>query len=229
LVSNSPEIDATVTYFDRYTVDNWQLINNKLVTVKGIRRILQNGVSKKVTPYLNYDKFELPIGRQDTLNDFNPFLLARSALHAPRDRFYKFRILHGDIYCSDRLHRFKMKNNPNCDFCINTVETIKHVLWDCPRAMRSWNFLNEETRVHLGREYINYSSVIIGNPQPNMAMETMITWTCKLLMSIKRDEYISNEVLLAKFKTLFYYEKKMLGINSIKMRRRWGNILNKFS
>jgi len=183
----------------------------------------------KLTPYLNHDKFELPEGGQDENEvSFNPFLLARIALHSPRDRFYKFRLLHGDIFCSERMDRFKMKDYPNCDFCTNTVETIKHVLWDCPRAARAWNFLNEETRTCLGSEYINYSSVIIGNPQPNMAMETMITWTCKLIMSINREDNISNELLLAKFKTLYYYEKKMLGTNSRKMQKRWGNVLNKF-
>ena len=47
-------------------------------------------------------------------------------------------------------------------------------------------------------DYINYNFIILGNKYPNMAMETMITRTIKLIMSISRDELISNEVVMLK-------------------------------
>ena len=61
-----------------------------------------------------------------------------------------------------------------------------------------------------------------------MAMETIITWVIKLIMSIDR-ELISNEVIVQKFNTLFYYEKKAFGLHSKKLKARWGNLLNKFT
>jgi len=101
-------------------------------------------------------------------------------------------------------------------------------LWDCPRSARAWDFLNQQTRQVLGLDYINYNSIILGHKHPNMAMETMITWTIKLIMSINREELISNEVIMQKFKTLFYFEKKTFGLNSKKFSARWGNLKNLF-
>jgi len=61
-----------------------------------------------------------------------------------------------------------------------------------------------------------------------MAMETMIVWMTKMIMSINREQ-ISNQQVETKLKTLFYYEKCMFGVNSKKMRSRWGGLLNMFS
>ena len=109
-----------------------------------------------------------------------------------------------------------MVNSPNCALCIDTVETIKHVLWDCPRSTRVWDFLNNETRDFLGTEYISYETIILGNSTPIMAMETLIVWITKMIMAINREELISNEVVDARFKTLFFYEKQTFGLNSKK-------------
>ena len=225
LVIGSLEIDPTITYNETYFSNKWQLISHTYISVKKLRELLICKFPTNVKPYLNHAKFEIT-----NIDDEqrNPFLLARTALHAPRDRFYKFRVLHGDIYCNSRMYRFKMVESPDCKLCANTIETIKHVLWDCPRSARAWEFLNRQTRDLLGLEYINYNSVILGHKHPNMAMETMITWTIKLIMSINREELISNEVIMQKFKTLFYFEKKTYGLNSKKFMARWGALKNLF-
>jgi hypothetical protein len=223
LVGNVSNINSEITLNGEYYTYNWQVVNSNVIKVKNLRNIL-TPITKIEPPFLNYDKFELST---DDL-DFNPFTLARTALHAPRDRFYKFRILHGDIFCNKRMFKFKMTNSPNCAMCPETVETIKHVLWECPRASRAWKFLNDQTKEFLGFEYVCYRSVILGQTSANMAMESMITWVTKMIMSIDRSNLISNEAILAKFKTLFYYEQKTFGLTSKKMRARWGNIMNKF-
>jgi len=160
--------------------------------------------------------------------EHNPFSLARQALIAPRDKFYKLRILHGDIFCNQRMHRFKMITSPNCSTCPEVIETVKHVLWECPRSKAAWDFLNSYTRQYLGRDYVSYEAIILGNKDPNMAMETMIVWTMKMILSINREQRISNQLLESKLKTLFYYEKHMFGVKSKRMRSRWGGLLNMF-
>jgi hypothetical protein len=183
-----------------------------------------SGKSAASHPFQNHDKFELNL---ETLN-FNPFTLARKALHAPRDRFHKYRILQGDIFCNSRMFKFKMVNSPYCSFCPNIIESIKHLLWECPRSARAWDFVKSETRNFLGNNYITYESVVLGNPNPNLAMETIINWVTRLIMVKNREELISNELISSKIKTLFFFEKQMLGIGSKKMRKRWGPLLSKF-
>ena len=124
------------------------------------------------------------------------------------------------------MFKFKMVNSPNCAVCNNVRETVKHLIWDCPRSARVWTFINELTRNLLGRDYVNYESVILGNPSPNMAMETIIVWTLKIITSINRVEIISNELIFKNFQTLFHYEKTTFGKDSKKMRARWGNLIN---
>ena len=226
IVSNMEDIDASLTYSNMYLAGKWQLIDNSKITVKSLREILSVKSSGYVKPYLNQAKFEL-----SNLNEYehNPFLLVRQAMHAPRDRFYKYRILHGDVFCKSRMFKFKMVDSPHCSFCPNEIETVKHVIWDCPRSTRAWEYLESQTREALGREYLSYNTIILGNPEPNMAMETMITWTLKLIMAINREELINNEVIANKFSTLFYYEKKAFGLNSKKMKSRWGNLIVRFN
>ena len=127
------------------------------------------------------------------------------------------------------MFKFMMVDSPHCSFCPNEIETVKHVIWDCPRSTRAWEYLESQTREALGREYLSYNTIILGNPEPNMAMETMITWTLKLIMAINREELINNEVIANKFSTLFYYEKKAFGLNSKKMKSRWGNLIVRFN
>jgi hypothetical protein len=181
--------------------------------------------NNEIKPYLEQNKFELD---PEQIYDHNPFLLARRVLHAPRDRFYKFRILHGDIFCNTRMYKFKMVTSPNCKYCPNTQETVRHVLWDCPRAAQAWSYLKAYIRGKVDDGYITYNTIILGNPDPNMAIETMITWITKALLSIDRD-LIGNDLIEKKFNTLYYYERTTFGLTSRKMKKRWGNLLNLFN
>ncbi len=224
LVKASREIDSEINYENSYPTRKCQFTNSNAVTVKGLREILLVKDTQGPLPYENFGKFGLVT---DTV-EHNPFSLARQALIAPRDKFYKLRILHGDIFCNQRMHRFKMITSPNCSTCPEVIETVKHVLWECPRSMAAWDFLNSYTRQYLGREYVSYEAIILGNKDPNMAMETMIVWTMKMILSINREQRISNQLLESKLKTLFYYEKHMFGVKSKRMRSRWGGLLNMF-
>jgi hypothetical protein len=50
------------------------------------------------------------------------------------------RILNGDIFCKERLFRFKMIDNNRCDRC-GDIETSQHMLIDCPDANKIWSHL----------------------------------------------------------------------------------------
>ncbi len=225
-INEASEINSDVDYSETYFVNRWQPVKHRLVTVKGLKEIMLQKNAAVAHPYTNYEKFELPNVENHTAN---PFVLARNALHAPRDKFHKYRILQGDIFCNSRMYRFKMVSSPNCNTCPNEVESIKHLLWDCPRSARAWEYLNSQVRGFLGQDYVTYNSVVLGNSPPNMAMETMITWVTKMIMGINRENQISNEEIDGRFKLLFLYEKQTFGITSKRMKARWGPLLQKFN
>jgi len=121
-----------------------------------------------------------------------------------------------------------MTDSPNCKICIGTQETIKHVLWSCPRAQRIWEYLKTQTRHYVGEDYISYNTILLGNNKPNMAMETLITLATRSILSIDRDEFVRSEIIDKKMINLFHYEKKSFGAKSKKLRARWGTLMNKF-
>jgi hypothetical protein len=45
----------------------------------------------------------------------------------------QFKILHNAYPTMSHLHKWKIKNTPNCHHC-NEVETTEHALWTCPIA-----------------------------------------------------------------------------------------------
>ena len=47
------------------------------------------------------------------------------------------RFVHGDIYSNERLHRFGMRDNPNCESC-GEVETIEHKIYKCRHVEGLW-------------------------------------------------------------------------------------------
>jgi len=224
-VTSGDDLDSSITYDTTFPDNNLQLIDHNFVTVKKIRSLIQSLQTNQVKPYLNANKFELDDFNSD---DHNPYLLLRKALHTPRDRFFKYRILQGDIFCNSRMYKFHMSDTPNCPTCTNTIESIKHVLWSCPRAERIWEFVRTQTSAYIGNDYLSYNTIVLGNPNPNLAMETIITLVTRSILSINREDFIVNDVINEKINNLFYYEKKCFGVNSKKMRARWGNLINKY-
>ena len=221
IIQNSSNIDSQITFREVYLSNEWKINAHKHITVKGIRRAFLECKSFLPNPYDNFAKFEIPCHISSSKS---PFKLARKALYASRDKFFKYRILHGDIFCNSRMHRFKMINTPNCSRCPNTIETIKHLLWDCPRSRNVWDHLNLRLKNIIGYDYINYETIILGGDRPIYAVETLIVWLLRVIMSIERDEIITNNTVDQQIKTLFNYDKISFGENTAKFKLRWKNI-----
>jgi exonuclease III len=225
-LENRDDINSSVSYENEFPTNLYRFIPAKKVTVKGIRELLLVFSQVSVQPFRNYEKFELLLNQPN--KDNNPFMIARKALHAPRDKFYKYRILNGDIFCNSRRARFGMTENPNCNLCPTAVETIKHLLWDCPRSRSAWEHLNDFLRPKIGRNYVDYETIFLGSDNPIYAIETMIVWTLKKIISINREDDISQNNIIALFKTLFKYEKQAFIKCPDKFKRRWEGIVDLF-
>ncbi len=217
----SGEIEPESFFYNR----SGDLVDNRYVFVKDIRKILINRSELNPRPFENIAKFELNLTMP---HNENPFLLARNCLHAPRDKILKYRVLYGDIFCRSRMFKFKMVDSPNCTYCINQIETVKHLIWDCPRSRNVWNQVNDWFRPVIGIDYINYETIVLGGQKPLGALETIIVWVLRTIMSIDRENMIPNEVITAKIKSLFIYEKKVFGKASKKLSARWAKLIDVF-
>jgi len=192
IIQTTDDLNPNLILDDVYFAGGMKLVPSKGVTVKGIRELLLEKLPSYERAYKNFDKFEIP-------NEFfdrgpNPFILTRKALYSTRDRFYKYRILNGDIFCKSRMQRFGMVVDQHCSLCPDTVETIKHLIWDCPRSRNAWDALNDIVRPILGRDYVNYEVIILGNENPIYAIETYIVWLLKKIITIERIQAIEPEL-----------------------------------
>ena len=59
-------------------------------------------------------------------------------------------------------------------------------------------------------------------------VETIIVWLLRVIMSIERDEIITNNTVDQQIKTLFICEKLTFGENTAKFKLRWKNITTIF-
>jgi len=102
-------VNCEIVLENELPIHKHKLVKNKLITAKKIRSALVDMLSVPDFPYMNPEKFQLEFTYQH-----NRFVLIRKAIHAPRDRFFKYRTLHGDIFCNERMFRFRMVASPMC-------------------------------------------------------------------------------------------------------------------
>ena len=150
-------------------------------------------------------------------------MLLRKAIHAPRDKFFKYRILHGDIFCNERMFRFIKVNSPLCSFCEGNqvVETIKHLLWDCPRSSFVWNTFSTIINRAYNLEYINYNTIMLGAQNPILILESLIVVLLKLIVTKDRNNVITREIIHSQLKLHYILERNMMRKNIDKHKKRW--------
>jgi len=220
VLTHAEDINSDVTYESEYPSHNFKLIDIKLVSVRSLRRVFQERLPIQIKPYTNFEKFEL----ENIDEDINPFLHCRKVLHLPSDRFFKYRILQGDIFCNVRMYKFKMVNSPLCSFCGREEETIKHLMWDCTRSKNVWDHLNQICRRAYNVEYVNYHTVLIGHNTPIYLMDVIIVKLLRLIFSIDRSTAISVETIDNTVRTQYKLEKWTMRKCKNKFIKRWQNL-----
>jgi exonuclease III len=223
-IKSKPEINSEITYESEFPFLKSGLAPHSLINVKNLRMIFSESMNTPVYPFNNDNKFK--IFSQVT---HNPFTLIRKAISAPRDRFFKYRILQGDIFCNERLHRFKMSETPYCDYCmthnnLHIVEDIKHITWDCPRSQSVWSHLKTIVNTAFNQEYINYKTVILGSEEPILVLERLIVLGLKLILVKERTNPILTRVLNNQFNAQFILEKGSNRKHFDRNRQHWDKI-----
>ena len=56
----------------------------------------------------------------------------------PKVRTFLWRACSNILPTRGNLHRRKVQVEPTCGLCCQCIETVEHVLWDCPLARNVW-------------------------------------------------------------------------------------------
>jgi len=212
------EINEEVTYENEFPIANKQFCMPSQVTVKSLRLVLAENEIIPSYPFMDYNKFQL----ENPGDNLAPFRVIRKYIKVPRDKFFKYRILMGDVFCKARMFKFRMVDSALCDFCThhNVVESIHHMLWECPRAQILWEYIKNLVTQSYGLDYISYKSILLGHEAIIPIVESLIITTLKLIMVKDRSSEVAIELLKNKIKTQLFIEKRSLKQQDF--HKRWG-------
>jgi hypothetical protein len=88
--------------------------------------------------------------------------------------------------------RFKMVQNPDCDFC-GVRETIKHMLWECPRLINLWDKLSRVFCTLEANKEIQFETLFVGYNLTSPILESLITRATRSIVTRERGEIIPME------------------------------------
>jgi exonuclease III len=119
----------------------------------------------------------------------------------PKLRAMRHRLLHGDIFCKERMYRFKMSESPECERC-GEVETIKHQFYECDSAFNSWRHYNNILEeIGFGDCKVeSYVDALLPSTYGNEVSETLKTIILKMHLQISRPLMVNKNMIVAAFK-----------------------------
>jgi hypothetical protein len=129
----------------------------------------------------------------------------------PKLRALRHRLLHGDIFCKERMFRFKMSESPACERCGET-ETIKHQFYECQSALGSWQTYNRIME-ELGLsdcKVESYNDALLPNIYGNEVSESLKTLVLKMHLQICRPNVVNRSMIVATLKKQAGFEKSVL-------------------
>ena len=110
------------------------------------------------------------------------------------------RLAHGELYSKERLHRYRLIDNPNCSRCGN-VETLKHKFLDCPYAKAIWTKALQITDSIKTFRDLNepLPSRILCSTAPNPIVMTIHAEIILRIKSLKEDQnFLLRPILIIK-------------------------------
>ena len=172
---------------DIILTDNFPCLGGKVrritkVTVQIIKKALRGQHGDASFPY----NTKLGIINHPGLN---PFVANKRSNHSIALRFFKFRLLHGDMYTKERMCRFKMTQNNRCNYC-GIIEDTKHMLWECPRLDNIWCRLGLVFKNYDPGGEITFETLFIGYNPTNTVLESIITRVTRSIVTRERDEVV---------------------------------------
>ena len=68
-----------------------------------------------------------------------PFYITKNS----KLQWLQYRINHRILGTNKLLYKIKVSQNNKCTFCSDSIETIEHIFWTCPKVFDVWEELNK--------------------------------------------------------------------------------------
>ena len=108
---------------------------DKLVSISSLSTKQFRELTEDMTPVTSYK-----IGLHLEVDESLTWLYRIKKLSSVKHQNTILKIAHGDLYTNDRLLRFGLRDNSNCDRCGNEDSRV-HRIAECPKAIELWNKL----------------------------------------------------------------------------------------
>ena len=128
-------------------------------------------------------------------------------LTSTRHKNIMLRVVHGDIFSNSRLHRFGLRDNPACSNCPEPVESILHRIAECPKAITTWDNLEQAKRL-LNLTSLTDKSVenLIGAKERLNKIELALQAEVLLRLTSKGEGYCPNQLIKAAIALVLHSE-----------------------
>ncbi len=130
-----------------------------------------------------------------------------------KSRQNQYKILHNKIFTNERLFKFKLIESEMCNYCENSIENLRHVLYDCERAKIIWD---------IAKDYIGlvpqFDEIVYG--VSDKIMNNIIAET-NYILCYDREKEINHNVVAHKLNT------RLKDLTYIAMRKCKLNLRNK--
>jgi exonuclease III len=176
---------------------NDKVFNAKDVSTKSFQLLMKNvnGCIESIDIKQKHRLNDLPI-QPDQL-----FKTLYKNVKDPKLKALRYRLLHGDVFCKERMFRFKMSETPECERC-GEAETIKHQFYECDSAYNSWRRYNNILEdIGWGDCKVeSYEDVLLPSKYGNEVSETLKSIVLKMHLQISRPLIVNKSMILAAFK-----------------------------
>ena len=137
-------------------------------------------------------------------------------LTSTRHKNVLLRVAHGDVFSNERLHRFGLRDNAGCANCNDNSETPMHIVLSCPKALRTWELL-DELRARLGLNRLTDHSFenILGAKDKLTKVELALQAEVLLRIISSQESYNPESLIKASTKVIYHSERLSRDLKNI--------------
>ena len=192
---------------EAYPLVNMTIANVSSLSSKVLRNNMINPTDKMICLY----KLGIVLDPGEVLSWTNRIRKLTSTRH----KNILLRTVHGDIFSNSRLHRFGLRDSSNCSNCPELMETIEHRIKDCPKAIETWNKLNE-IKSDIGLNPLSDLSLenLVGAKDRLSKVELALNAELILKLTTRSDNYCASQVVKSTLRIIGLSEPLPMGLKT---------------